>query len=519
MKRRNWKSKLPALILALGLASQTTIFAMTAQEYDRIMEDVAELQEEGSLSKAENLVEEALAQEDLTVGQRRELEYEIERSRRIRMDYTVTEERLKEILDGRIEGMTEEEFDRWVDEGRFDMKMIDGEKRFVNPSASNLLFRYEDVAERRRDPRPTAWRDYLYEHAMEVKENVVPAEGTAEARNYHIEMTISVDGGTIPQGQKIQCWMPFPQQFAAQNNVKLLDATPTVSWVNAPDYPMRSLYFEQPSKGPEPTVFRASYSVSVHPRYYDIDPARVASVDQESAPGHAEFLREEPPHVVFTPRIRNLAEEIVGGETNPAIKARLIYDWVCENLKYSYAREYSTLRCIPEYVLDGKYGDCGQIALLYISLCRAAGVPARWQSGWVIYPQFQNLHDWTEIYLAPYGWVPVDPNFGVEIYRYFDNLNEEEREELRQFFFGGMDAYRLTVNRIHGYPHYPPKKDFRSDNVDFQRGELESNGENIYFDKFSYRLKTQFLDSRERRLWRKSEGKLPVSMLSPNTAR
>jgi hypothetical protein len=32
----------------------------------------------------------------------------------------------------------------------------------------------------------------------------------------------------------------------------------------------------------------------------------------------------------------------------------------------------------------------------------------------------------------------------------------------------------------------PPRKSFRSDDVDFQRGELECEGQNIYFNHFHY---------------------------------
>lgn len=34
----------------------------------------------------------------------------------------------------------------------------------------------------------------------------------------------------------------------------------------------------------------------------------------------------------------------------------------------------------------------------------------------------------------------------------------------------------------------PTKHSWRSDDVDFQRGELECDGRNIYFDRFSYGL-------------------------------
>jgi hypothetical protein len=146
------------------------------------------------------------------------------------------------------------------------------------------------------------------------------------------------------------------------------------------------------------------------------------------------------------------------------------------------------------YTLTNRYGDCGQISLLYIALCRAAGVPARWQSGWTTVPGgMQNLHDWSEIYLEPYGWVPVDANFAIEARQLTDSLTDEQREMMHDFYFGGMDAYRMIVNTDHGYPHNPPKADWRSDDVDFQRGELETEGRNIYFNQFRYSLEVEHL--------------------------
>jgi transglutaminase-like putative cysteine protease len=116
--------------------------------------------------------------------------------------------------------------------------------------------------------------------------------------------------------------------------------------------------------------------------------------------------------------IRNLAREIIGSETNPMLQAKAFYDWIGGNVFYSFAREYSTLTNISDYCLSHRYGDCGQEALLFITLCRSQGIPARWQTGWNTFPGFKDIHDWTEIYLAPYGWVPVDPWAGIFATRY-----------------------------------------------------------------------------------------------------
>ncbi len=126
----------------------------------------------------------------------------------------------------------------------------------------------------------------------------------------------------------------------------------------------------------------------------------------------------EGPHVVFTEKIKSLGRQIIGDETNPMLQAKGFYDWIGANVKYSYAREYSTLTNISDYCLSHRYGDCGQEALLFITLCRSEGIPARWQTGWDLWPGAKDIHDWTEIYLEPYGWVPVDPWAGLYATQY-----------------------------------------------------------------------------------------------------
>lgn len=489
---------LKQMILILGaFILPMTSPAMTPAAFDELLAQLEEHQRSGEFNEAMVKAQGTLESEDsLTNDQRRALEFEVERTRRIERDYSLSESRLREILKGEqgVQGVTDEEITAWIEEGRFDFLEVDGQKRFVGASRPNLFFRYPELRARAKDPSTGEWYRFLLEHARGVRAQIEhPAQDTADPIPYEVDFTLTVKGGEVPDGEIIRAWMPYPQQFNAQQDVRLLSASPDLAWMNAPDYPMRSLYFEAPSNGEEDTVFQASYTVTVLPRFFRLDAERVAAARQFLHPEATHWTQEQPPHVVFTPRIQKLAAEIVGEETNPMLKARAIYDWIADNKVYSYAREYSTLRCIPEYVLDTGYGDCGQIALLYITLCRAAGVPARWQSGWVMYPEWENLHDWTEIYLAPYGWVPVDPDFAMGIETKADKLTRSEKDELRGFYFGGLDGFRLTINRDHGFPHYPPKEDFRSDTVDFQRGEVEATGKNIYYGRFRYNLEKKIL--------------------------
>jgi transglutaminase-like putative cysteine protease len=457
---------------------------------------IATLQEAGKLSEVEDLIRSQLAAIDPESARAESLRFELERTRRIRLDYRVTESRLWELLQENVEGITRDEFDTWLAEGRFDSKEIDGVRLFVGPSVANLFHRHYDLNPRRLKPLGKTWADFLNSHSEEVREEfAADPNNLLPERHFRIRMQNIVRPNEVPEGEQVRLWMVYPQDFAHQSRVHLETATPAPLFVNAPDYPVRSLYFEQPSRGAEETIFEAVYTLSTRPRLIPIDPALVAAAPQ-SGPETAWFLREQPPHVQFVPELRELVDSIVGAETNPAIRARLIYDWIATNIRYSFAREYSTLHNISLYCYTNRYGDCGQITLLYMTLCRIAGIPARWQSGWVIYPHYQNLHDWCEIWLAPHGWVPVDPNYGISTESPgFAHLTPEARAALRDFYFGGMDAYRLVINRDHGFPHFPAKQHFRSDTVDFQRGELETAKGNLYFNQFRYRMELEVLDS------------------------
>src|SRR5208282_4975122 len=98
------------------------------------------------------------------------------------------------------------------------------------------------------------------------------------------------------------------------------------------------------------------------------------------------------------------------------------------------------------------------------------------------------MHDWCEIYLAPCGWVPADVTYGVA-----DSGNPSSVAALRRvdegekwFYLGGIDNGRLVVNTDCGQPLYPAKTFFRSEIVDFQRGEVEWRGGNLYFNQWNY---------------------------------
>jgi len=182
--------------------------------------------------------------------------------------------------------------------------------------------------------------------------------------------------------------------------------------------------------------------------------------------------------------MQELAKKIVGDETNPYLKVKKIFTWIDQNIPWASALEYSTFDNIPEYVLENKHGDCGMQTLLFMNLARCSGIPTKWQSGWMMHPNEVNLHDWAEVYYEGIGWTPLDQTF---------DLLPSENPDIKYFYVSGIDAYRMTVNDEFSGEFVPQKKFLRSETIDFQRGEVEWSGGNLYFDKWDYKMDVEYL--------------------------
>jgi transglutaminase-like putative cysteine protease len=117
-------------------------------------------------------------------------------------------------------------------------------------------------------------------------------------------------------------------------------------------------------------------------------------------------------YMIDDPYIQKLAGEITGDETNPYMIARRIFNYVRNNLEYKLEGGWN----VAPVVLQRGTGSCSEYTFSFISLCRAAGLPARYAGALVVRGDDASLdeyfHRWPEIYLPNYGWVPIDPQGG-----------------------------------------------------------------------------------------------------------
>ena len=472
------------------LATLCSCLILSATCYARqdVAADASRLELQGQFKEAAAVLTTDLQDQALPAVERKKLEFELDRLKRIKQDFPLTKESLFTDLKESVRSLTAEEYEQWLREGRFDFRDIDGTRYFMGDSVSNLYWRYPELDARRTRPKNTA---ALEKARMESIHSIKEAASAGKMpyvlpKRFHVTMTVNSMANAAPAGEVIRAWIPIPRQYPFQGEFELGATSSPVKNLDDAQSPIRSVYLEQQTQAGKPTRFEVEYDYTAHAVWFDVKPADVRACDPNDLP--LQQFTCEGPHVVFTPELRRLSREIVGDETNPYWKAKKCYNWIAGHIKYSHAIEYSTIRNISDYCRSKGYGDCGQEALLFIALCRLNGVPARWQSGWNTFPGYRSYHDWSEIYLAPYGWMPVDPYMGMWAMHYANTLTPEQKRELRDFYFCGLDQYRMSANSDHCQALRPPKRTMRSDDVDFQRGELEWRDKNIYFDRFSYSL-------------------------------
>lgn len=452
-------------------------------------EAVQRMFESGDYSKVQQIMDE-MEEQGVNEMMQKEFEITAAKMKRIQLDFSKTEEDIRRELAPYFPDLSDEHLREWEKDGKLEMRLIDGTRKYFRNAVPNF-FRLDSAAQNIRAKKEGEWVDPLkqicLEHTTELVNRAQSDKKLLDLNyNYQIDFSITVDADAIPAGETLKCWMPFPRKsLPRQENIQLLN-------VNDEDYILadnemlqRSLYIEKTARAGEPTIFSYSARFETSPQWVPLNSEDIQPYKTDSEL-YQKHTAERPPHIIFSEEIKKLAEEITEEIKNPYEKVKAIYYWIDKNIPWTSALEYSTFECIPAYTLENRRGDCGMQTLLFMSLARYSGIPCKWQSGWMLHPGEVNLHDWCEVYYEGVGWVQLDQSFG---------LQNSDDPAVKEFYITGIDAYRLIINDDFGRDFHPPKKYFRSEPIDFQRGEVEWKNGNIYFDEWDYEMKVNYLNN------------------------
>lgn len=166
--------------------------------------------------------------------------------------------------------------------------------------------------------------------------------------------------------------------------------------------------------------------------------------------------------------VKETADRIVAGADGDLDKARRIYEWIVENTFRKASVRGCGLGDIASMLHVGDLGGkCADLNALYVGLARAAGLPARDVYGIRIAPSrfgYKSLgagsqtvtkaqHCRAEVFLAGWGWVPVDPADvrKVMLEEPPGNLaiDHPKVEAARRTLFGAWETNWLPYNTAH----------------------------------------------------------------------
>ena len=472
--------KLLALFLLAFAAFSCQVPQITNETIDKAIAD-------GNFTSAEQMIKLKIATEELTPGEVWDLDAKIQTMHRIRQDFTKDDTTVIAYIKNVIPDVTPEQIAHWESIGALECMMIDGVKKYFWAAPRNL-FRINkeaqahwDVNGRQSDELDVFLADYIPSVIKNTSKKEF--ENISKPKKFKINYTITVNPNEVPEGEMISVWMPYPRETKRSSNVKLLSTTQK-NYIIAPDeYAHKSIYMEAPAIRDSAMKFGYELELGIADNWFHFGPEDVKPYDTNSEL-YKKYTAERNKHVIFTPELKKLTDSLIAGETNPYNKARKIFDHISKTYPWASAREYATLDNIPSYVIKNNHGDCGQVGLTFITMARYAGIPAKWQSGWMLHPGEINLHDWAEAYFEGIGWVPVDVSFG---------LVPNENDDVYHFYLGGIDAYRYYVNEDYSGKFFPAKTHLRSEPVDFQRGEVEWKGENLYFGRWRWKIKVEYI--------------------------
>lgn len=421
-------------------------------------EDVAKLKGYGDLERLNRVIDRKL-QKDIPYALRQRLLLEKEILALWPRSYPHTQaEALRQLRETFGADFSEQELEDLRDDDAVEWAYLNGEIRYKNNFLYNLI-KTRSAYEARIVPALRDKYRYKRDHARMLDGVIERMKRDQSMRvRFHVRSEMTFDPVPGREGQKVYAHLPLPVEYAQVCNFRLLSLShPKDATVAPPDFPQRTVCFHAVPDRP----FAVEYSYENFLRYHDPDPAQAVEAVIDS-----EDTRERPPHIAFTPYLRMLCGEIVGEETNPLLKTRRIYDFITTKMIYSFLRPYMTMPNATEYGASSMKGDCGVQALLFITLCRIAGVPARWQAGLEMSPMDVGCHDWAMFFVAPFGWMHCDPSFGGSAYR----MGDMDRWN---FYFCNLDPYRMPANSEYQHDFFVPFKSLRYDPYDNQDGEAE----------------------------------------------
>jgi len=484
-----------ALAVVPALAAQPTVPNISApaestRSPSELYQEALKLEDARELTRAEAVYRELLQRRDEVQSWRlrRDAEQGLFRIEDLRAEFALSRAELQERLAKIYRGWQPSELADLERRGWILAREVEGQKLYSVSNPTNLQF-FDTRLMARNESAAKGFRQFAQVFLDESARldviraaSTVPEHYVAPVR-FVLSHKIVVRQSDLPPGRVVRAWIPYPLLTPAVQNIRTLSVQPAGALRSSPDLeaPIGIAYLEMPRPEKEDLTIELKVAFDAFHTDFQVDPEAIEPYDTQSEL-YRRFTRSEQ-QMALTEPLCELAGSVVGSETNPYRKARTRYDWVCDHLTYNYVWRWRdatfTYGCASEEVRQRRIGDCVIQSLFYAALCRSVGIPARGHNGPIFPPGLKNDHVWAEVYLPPYGWLPVDVTYSEVAYM-VPGLTDAQRRTIRDFFFGRMDRWRFCTQRNDlAQELVPLKRSARRRMAMFIRPELECGGRNV----------------------------------------
>jgi hypothetical protein len=264
------------------------------------------------------------------------------------------------------------------------------------------------------------------------------------SRSFNFSYVVKLDSPGNARRLHVRVPLPDTDQFQTISQLEL-KAPGKIHVRESSKYGDRYAYFTvSPSRVKVPVEIRLTFHVVRFERRTDLTSS--VSVPAPLPKGVEPFLQPDS-LVPIDGVIGSLSHEQTEGLIDPLEKARKIFEYVLSTMDCGQVgsgwEQGDAVWAFTEH-----HGNCSDFDSLFIAMARAAGIPARFETGFS-FPDQQKLgsilgyHSWAEFFVNGLGWIPLDA--------------AEARQELKRggYFFGAIDANRVMFSMGRDVPVVP----------------------------------------------------------------
>lgn len=198
----------------------------------------------------------------------------------------------------------------------------------------------------------------------------------------------------------------------------------------ADKYGQQLAYYEESVSPGQEKLYQWSLRTTLYNIRYFIHPDSVGTLTEVPQSISDMYTADGDKYKISHPAIITAVQQAIGGETNLYWQVRKIHDYIIAHIEYLNDNSWGDAPTI----LSQGHGSCSEYSFLFIAMCRAAGIPARFEAGGHLRDEIpyedRVFHRWQQVYFPHYGWVPIDCTWDDKSYpcnqaRYFGAMSNK----------------------------------------------------------------------------------------------